>query len=360
MMSIQEIPSDLRTKDLFHHIDMGFLNRRLCLTALPPEIRSIYAERARPGDDHLTVLSNDHLLVTMLLDVCDALDAPTLLQALALGKPKHLFRSTERLAACPEIYDARRVDHKVLVDVDFGKPIHIAYHTTHLVSDTGKMTLAEGAEEGYVESIIGLLHNKSDRFEIEPLVIGAPWFDHPRNGADSSQLMWMGRDFGEILPEDIEQFSRMKEIQVANADEWMKVMKKLPEASVKNAFASLLAEPTKKDWGGEANDHFSSNVTINGRRRTAAFLLKGPAKFGEMTLDMCGKRADQIYRLANSGAEISIVQHCHQIGEAVRGTLRSLTVHPGKPRKYCVIDGLATYRILKAYALVSPRRVGRG
>ncbi len=78
-MGVDKIPPVLRTKDVFHHIDMGFLNRRLCLTALPPNIRAVYADRARLGDDHLTVLSNDHLLVTMLLDVCDAVQAPTLL-----------------------------------------------------------------------------------------------------------------------------------------------------------------------------------------------------------------------------------------------------------------------------------------
>ena len=121
---------------------------------------------------------------------------------------------------------------------------------------------------------------------------------------------------------------------------------------LKAAFANLLTEPTKKDWGGESNDHFSNNVSVNGQRKTAAFLLKGPAVFREMTLEMCGKRADQIFRLVRSGAEISIVQNAHQIGEAVRETLRSMTVYPGRPRKYCVIDGLATYRILKAYDLL--------
>lgn len=350
-MTVDKIPPALRTKDVFHHIDMGFLNRRLCMTALPPDVRAMYAEHARPGHDHLTVLSNDHLLVTMLLDVCDAVEAPTLLQALALGKPRQLFRSTERLAPCPEVYEKARVDHAVLIDVEFGKPVRIAYHTKHLVSDTGRMTLAEGADGGYIESIIGLLHNKSDQFEIEPLVIGAPWLDHPRND-DRSHLMWMGRDFGEILPEDIDQFSRMQKVQLTNADEWLSVMRALPEATVKNAFASILAEPTKKDWPGEANDHFSNNVSISGRRKTTAFLFKGPAEFREMTLDMCGKRADQIYRLVNSGADISIVQHCHQIGEAVRATLRSMVFYPGRPRKYCLIDGQATYRILRAYSLL--------
>lgn len=147
-MAVDHIPEDLRTKKIFHHIDMGFLNRRLCITALPEPIRQTYLERVQPGDDHMTVLRNDHLLVTILIDVCEALKVPTLLEAIALRKPRHMFRSTERLAPCPEIYDAARVEHDVELDVDFGKPVRIAYHTEHLVSSTGKMTLSKGFRGG--------------------------------------------------------------------------------------------------------------------------------------------------------------------------------------------------------------------
>ena len=165
--------------------------------------------------------------------------------------------------------------------------------------------------------------------------------------------MWCGRDYGELLPEDIDQFQKMSEITVKDAIEWMNVMQSLPEEKIKHAITELLSESPKKDWGGESNDHFSSSVTVKGYPKTAAFLLKGPSKFKEMTLDMCGKKADQIHRLVDSDADISIVQHCHQIGPIVRRTLRKETVLPGgQGRKYCLIDGKATYRILKAYNLL--------
>ena len=138
--------------------------------------------------------------------------------------------------------------HEVELDLEFGKPVVIAYHANHVVSDTGKLTLSKGSADGIVHSIVGRLHNKPDRFEIEPMVIGAPWFDHPRNGEDSLQLMWLGDSFGEILPEDIEEFSKMRDVKVKNADEWMSVMEKLPEKEVKDAIAGLFSEPTKKDW----------------------------------------------------------------------------------------------------------------
>lgn len=352
-MAASKIPDELRCEDAFHHIDMGFLNRRLCITALPQDVRHHFIERQKPGTDHMTVLGNDHLLVTLLLDVCKALQAPPLLKALELGKPRHVFRSTERLAPCPEIYDASRVRHAVELNVDFGKPVYIAYHTSHLVSDTGKMVLHLGAREGYVTSIVGLLHDRGDCFEIEPLVIGSPWLDHPRNADLGEDLMWFGREFGEILPEDIEQFSRMREVNATSRDEWMNVMRSVPEEQVKQAITGLLGEPPKQDWGGESDDHFSANVTVLGRRRTAAFLLKGPSRFAEMTLDMCGRRADQIHRMVDSDAEVCIVQHCHLIGSRVRQTLHSLTILPGgSKRKYCLIDGQSTWRLLKAYSYI--------
>jgi hypothetical protein len=74
----------------------------------------------------LTGFLNDHLLVAMLLDVCNAMNRPTLLQGPALGRPTQLFRSMECLATYSEVYDATRVDHAVLFDVDFDKPVRIA------------------------------------------------------------------------------------------------------------------------------------------------------------------------------------------------------------------------------------------
>lgn len=275
-MTVLEIPERLRAEDKFHHVDMGFLNSRLCIGFLPPNVRQYFLENQKPGTDHLAKYSNYHFLVTLVLDCCEDLGAPTLLKALTLGKPCHLFRSTERLAPCSEIYDAARVCHAVELDLNFGKPVVIAYHTSHIVSDTGKMVLNKGSNDGYVNSVVGLLHDKPNRFEIEPMVIGRPWFDHPRNGEDSNQLMWLGHSFGEIQPEDIDQFSKMRDVEVESAEEWMGAMSELPESKVKEAVASLLSEPTKKDWGGESDDHFSANVSVHGRRRTASFLLKGP------------------------------------------------------------------------------------
>ena len=165
--------------------------------------------------------------------------------------------------------------------------------------------------------------------------------------------MFLGSDFGEILPENIDQFLRMNDVKVESTEEWEYKMQRLPKETIKENLEGLLSEPTKKDWGGESNDNFSANVSLRGQRKTAAFLLKGPSQFREMTMEMCVKRANQIHRMIDSDADISIVQHAHLIGPEVRRTPRALTIYPGNSRrKYCLIDGQATYRILKAYSLL--------
>ena len=106
-MTAIDIPKALRAEDKFHHIDMGFLNRRLCVTAITafhPEALQHFREHQKPGHDHMTGLANDHLLVTTLLDCCEALAAPTLLEALALGRPLTWSRWFGQLEGLVKVY----------------------------------------------------------------------------------------------------------------------------------------------------------------------------------------------------------------------------------------------------------------
>lgn len=348
-MGVEKIPAEVRTSDFYTHIDMGFVNRRLGLQALGP-LREQFLAKREPGEDHFTQLANDHLMVTMLLEIASSVGVPSLAEAVSLGEPTVMVMSTERLEPCPDVYEKKRVRQKVLFDLDLEKPVYLEYHTEHIVADTGRMVLADGFSRGYREAILGVLHDQGDYFWLEPIAMGAPWLDHQFNKGGHRNLMWFGRDYGEVLPEDIAEFERLKDVAVSSAEEWMSAMRNVPEAAVKSAIASLLSEPEKKDWGGEENDHFSSNVTVGGRRRTAAFLLKGPTSFREMTIAMCGANGDQIYRLDRANADINVVQHAHLIGTAVRETVRAFTVTPGRrSRKFCIMDGQATYRLLKAY-----------
>ncbi len=54
----------------------------------------------------------------------------------------------------------------------------------------------------------------------------------------------------------------------------------MPERHVKEALAALIGEPVvPADWGGKINDLYTSRLMVDGQQHSAAFLLKGPARF---------------------------------------------------------------------------------
>jgi hypothetical protein len=131
-------------------------------------------------------------------------------------------------------------------------------------------------------------------------------------------------------------------------------LKEIPEQQVKELFCRLLGEAVvPKDWGGEECDIFSSNLSVDGKKCIAAFLLKGPAKFHEMTMVDCGKNGDQIYRLFNTPADVFVIQHCHTITTAVRKTVEAFTLAQySRSCRYTIIDGYDTARILHSNGIL--------
>jgi hypothetical protein len=130
-------------------------------------------------------------------------------------------------------------------------------------------------------------------------------------------------------------------------------MSRISEAAFKQCLAEILGDSITRDWGGERSDHYAAHLHLQGKRVTAAFLLKGPARFRRMTLNSLGKQNDQIYRLAQEPAEVLVVQHCHDITTPVRATLRAFAVQPCRVRRYCLIDGRDSLRLLNAYGKVA-------
>ena len=160
-----------------------------------------------------------------------------------------------------------------------------------------------------------------------------------------------GTEYGEIQPSSIDQFSKILEIRNNETEPPdISLMKSIPENDVKIAFAEILNEGVvPKDWGGEKSDLFTTNISINGKYRSSAFLLKGPAKFAPMKMTHLGKNGDQIDRLFTEPAEVLILQHCHSVETAVRSTMKAFARRDGDLRNFTIIDGYDTIRILTAY-----------
>jgi hypothetical protein len=76
-----------------------------------------------------------------------------------------------------------------------------------------------------------------------------------------------------------------------------------------------------------------------------------------MKIRSLGANGDQIARLANEPADILIVQHCHIVTSHVRRMLRVYALADWRdPRRYMIIDGYDTIRILRHYGEVPSGR----
>lgn len=350
-MRFEDLSSAQRSIGLQPLIDPGFLNRRLCFSTFHPWLQEQYDRNRMIGSDHMTALGNDHLLVTLVLAACREGKVPSLSEVLAGGNGSLLFCSTERIEPTPDVYTAKHVRSRLSPSFSCEKEVFLEYHTRHIEADTIKMRLQKGS----VLSMVAGVDSVSEREIIaRPLIIGAPTYQHQFNqdlGVD--HLFLWAQTWYEVFAGDIAEFSRCKEVSLSDSNEWSNVMGSLSEKEVKRGLCAILGDLPKLDWAGEQDDHFAASLHLGGQQITAAFLLKGPAKFREMTPDLLGARADQVYRLACTPAQILVVQHCHHIGEAVRATLRAFAVTPHNPRRYCLIDGKETYKILKAYGQIN-------
>ena len=161
--------------------------------------------------------------------------------------------------------------------------------------------------------------------------------------------MWFRYQHFENYIEDFDEFAKVRDVKTPKSCE---LMRKISETAFKQCLTKILGDEASKDWGGESSDHFTQHIHLKGKRLTAAFLLKGPARFGPMGLNKLGKNNDQIVRLSHEPAEVLFVQNCHEILPQVHETLRAFTVQPGQPRRYCLIDGRDSVRLLRAYGLL--------
>ena len=349
--SIREFlsPED-RALPLIATVDPGFVNRRRVETWVGADGMRLIDERIRalPPLPHLALqeVRIDHAYKDILLAFCRGIRVPGLAEILGAGNGR-LFCSIERLAPCPNFYDVPRAVSKVMIKGMSRYKVELHYSTANVRSDTLRSRLRLGSPR---IAIVAELYEaaKGGRFIFDPLLMGFPWLDsddpHLRE-----QVLWWKWGFWENFIEDFDEFKKVLDVP---APEDFSVMRLVPEHAFKWALGRLLGDPAAKDWGGETSDHFTSRLHLNGKRQTAAFLLKGPARFAPMGLNHLGKNNDQILRLAREPADILVVQHCHEILPAVRETLRTFAVRPHEARRYCLIDGRDSLRLLTAYGLL--------
>ncbi len=212
----------------------------------------------------------------------------------------------------------------------------------HVVSDSAFLRLS-GRHRcfmfGYLQS------TSNERLEIRAIFIGGRIFrtDIPMFHLDTDALY--------TTPEAIDDFSKITNVgrrSVRLADAQF-----ISEAKIKQWIAEIIAEDhIPKDWAGERSDLYSNHISIGGERKRAAFLLKGPSKFHPMTIRDLGKGANQIHRLYTEDADIYILQHCHKVTSEVYQMMRVYSSQFNRIRPFCVVDGIDTLRLFKAYGKI--------
>ncbi len=328
-------------------IDPGFVHHRLIEGVLGPQgsdfiAREVARIPASEPDWRRSVLT-DHIYSRILIDFAGAIGIKTLEEVLA-GQRGDMFCSIVKLKGNKTVYEQERV--AISCEHLFGSSLRVELHLSpsRIASDTLRSGLALGGEFG----VVAQYRAKEGRSLVfHPLLIGFPYLRDPR----THDLQWnLYNDYYRVHVEQFEEFSRVAADPLPPSfDE----MKDVPERMVKQAIARHLRENAPKDWGGETSDFFTSHLHIEGRRVSAAFLFKGPARFTPMTLRHLGKNGDQIVRLSHEPAEVLIVQHCHDILPQVVETLKVFATQPSRPKRYCLIDGRETLRILRTYDLLS-------
>lgn len=151
-----------------------------------------------------------------------------------------------------------------------------------------------------------------------------------------------------ITVDDIDSFAKVRGITAAAA------RTSVSELKFKRGLQKLVGEPGKfTDWGGEKADLWSTRLRIDGRRRAAAFALKGPGLKARLTPARMGKNGDQIQRLFTTSAEVFVVQHWREIDEAVVLQLETFakvkSIADGKEIMFGAIDGADSVRLIGAY-----------
>lgn len=279
--------------------------------------------------------------------VVDLLEDAPMRQALAkaVNFGKKRVKSVGELAAILSSQFKRTITAKRVTEI--GKPmVNLAFTQERIVENGRKTTAYAKLDQDRVKEALKYANNKTKReafyTKSRPKIkvvgttirIKAPFKPKTKT----------------VYIDDVQEFQKVKSVKGTPT---AMSPPRLPEAAIKKGIVKLLGEELDpKDWGGESNDIFTTRITINGKRKRAAFALKGPAKTGPLVPGKMGKNGDQIQRLFGSPAQVFFVQYEGEIKESVMQLMTQLAIAKALTERevhYGVIDMKDTYRLRLAY-----------
>ena len=161
--------------------------------------------------------------------------------------------------------------------------------------------------------------------------------------------------YARVSCDEIDSFYKVGEVQEEQVSGIVPLQ--LEEKDIKEKFHEVIADPfIQKDWGGERCDIYTSHLRFRNRKTPCAFILKGKSySRGKLMPSDLGKNGDQIVRLFQEPAEIYFIQSNGYIDSTVESTVQAFVTQKMKEGYkvfYCLIDGIDTARILKAYGMI--------
>lgn len=152
-----------------------------------------------------------------------------------------------------------------------------------------------------------------------------------------------------VYPQSVDQFSAVQwDKPLSNSES--RIMKNMPESDVKLRLAKILGSSfVAKDWGGERSDLMFNNLLIDGVQTSSSWLLKGKSVQRSMQIADLGKNGDQLERLTTDSSDVIVVQHNQYITAAVVNLAAAFANDMRNPRRFMILDGDSTGRILRDY-----------
>ncbi len=238
------------------------------------------------------------------------------------------------------------VDFHAQLNTDTATTLSGSFNSTRFTAASASGNLS-GRKHAY---LIGTVISwDSNKIELRPAFVGIRSFIE-----DEEVVSYGGTSNRRTYPGQVDQFTTVDFGSSVSADE-LKAVLSVPEEAVKTSFAAMIGEAyVHKDWGGERSDLYTSRLQVQGRQISSAWIFKGPGYPHPMTVRALGKPGDQIVRLFSEPAELLVLQHCHEITPAVINMMETYAHDLRNPRRYMIIDGTDTARILKTQGVVSP------
>ncbi len=258
-----------------------------------------------------------------------------------------IYRGKTKTKSVSEIVEATALDHKAVLTAG------LALANSHLVEQT-KVQRGGRTETAYAKTVFCTQHrDRILRFAENPAKLAQlPTKRRPSSGSVIVEKFEVPADAFNarlITIDDIDSFAAVRTVVSSS-----KSRDDVSETTFKNGVKAIIGEDAEfKDWGGETSDLMTTRLTVDGKRKAAAFAFKGPGLKGKLVPAKMGKNGDQCQRLFQEPADVFVIQHWREIDSSVlalvemHAKMKSYTT--GREVLFCLIDGQDTDRLIKAY-----------